>query len=945
MTEYVTEHATHNIVIEPNASFSIPFGPPTPGPFMLTISAEEISEDIPDPDLGPLDDGRVVLDLGTGRLSGGLSDQVIFAASTTDHTLVGTPAGRKTAAALSGGTGAVGERPAQLIPNRFFRVEVFDDDEKSRASGEGFLEFEVLEYQPVIRENRSIIDYISPPKWSIKIDNNSPSYAKIHVNFTFVGRRPIIEKEINLDFLNEKIDLVFNSSSQFHLSFLNQNGRTFLKLIAPKEWVEIYPALGNLELDLRERILNRQTTSFRIKARATTHDGSLAFRLSVDFPRNPASIDLLNLAEALTEHISIDIAEGITSLPGIDRPIIDVLDLGLDIFLVLRTRRRPSLTPQFFEIVARPRVRLSSGFAGTILGALLQAGLERELPDKAGDSFSEAARDLLGWLLGERDREVVSSKEELTLNYAGNAMTSAAIWPDLDIWRQPQGQLQSGNLTKIDHIVVLMMENRSFDHMLGFLSLPISGNDGRIGLGRTDVDGLNGHETNLMNSRGDRRRVFPLSTLRETVQLDDPRYETRGTRFPLDPDHSYYGTRAQRGDYDVKISRPSQFPVDTPDLRDLERLLVNDPLPLDFEQPSSQTFHVGQNEGFILNFTTRIGGKLTAHDEQVLSGEVMGYHPGGHVPVYQFLAQQFAICDKWFASHPGGTWPNRFVTLTGQLAPGPDGLPQIDNPDIATFDPLEVETIFDHLSSSGVDWRYYEHDFCMLRLFSRYTFDQNRILPMNDSERGFYAAARNGELPPVAFIDPNLTDVPPGNDDHPPADIQDGQALVKQIYEALSQGPNWEKTMLIIVYDEHGGFYDHVHPVSHPIDSDFAPLAMDPQTGKPIDFYGMRVPALVISPWVREGQVSKVQYDHTSILKTIIARFLSENPPNMGARVAHASDLGSILSRETPRSSIGSMPTMLLRPDRRYLASSRQILPDDDFRAFLSSFRERMYRM
>jgi phospholipase C len=335
-------------------------------------------------------------------------------------------------------------------------------------------------------------------------------------------------------------------------------------------------------------------------------------------------------------------------------------------------------------------------------------------------------------------------------------------------------------------------------------------------------------------------------------------------------------------------------------------------------------------------------------EEKLLRLDIMGYHPAEHVPTYDFLAKQYSICDHWFASHPGATWPNRFITLTGRLAPGPDGQPQIYNPDPGSFDPLEVTTIFDHLEKAGVDWRYYEHDLCMLRLFSAYTDDHERVVSIDDPERGFYAAARRGRLPQVAFIDPNLTIPAPGNDDHAPSDIKRGQALVKKIYDALVEGPleQWEKTLLIITYDEHGGFYDHVHPESKRIfdpreaeRGGFVPLALDPYTGKPIDHYGMRVPTFVISPWVPPQSVSKEEYDHTTILKTIMACFLFENPPYMGPRVAVAPDLGPLLSLTLPRRPLNAPPVLEVEraSGRAGLTASR-----DDFRFFMTSFRRRL---
>jgi phospholipase C len=147
------------------------------------------------------------------------------------------------------------------------------------------------------------------------------------------------------------------------------------------------------------------------------------------------------------------------------------------------------------------------------------------------------------------------------------------------------------------------------------------------------------------------------------------------------------------------------------------------------------------------------------------------------------------------------------------------------------------------------------------------------------------------------------------NDDHPPADIRDGQELVLAVYHALATSPQWEKTLLIIFYDEHGGFFDHVAPPAAPDD--------DPQM---FGRYGVRIPALIISPWVEPGSVSKTLFDHTSISKTILLRFCpgalnepkrhqgllarlrsSGHPRPMGMRVSQANDLGELLTRATPR--------------------------------------------
>ena len=927
MSEFAFDRVFQRTVLDPDESTTFHFGPPTPGHLSLLLGAEDVSDEeiIPEPDGGP--GGGVSLDDGFGD-GVGLSDGAIASlVRSTDSRFVD----------IGGGTG-FGDRPRQPISPGAFHVEIIDDDGETRASGPAPLNFEVTGRQaaegPV---SDTLLRVVGPPKWQIKITNTSQFKAKVNTTVLFRGRRPILTKDIDLGFLNEKLDLIFNTSRQFQIAFVDEGKRSYIRLIAHPAWVELYPELSDLEVDLGEGVFAVETQSQQMTVRATTHDGSLAFRLRADFPSFRGAIDVLNAVEALTSDIVDDLGEVIVATPIADRPTITISRLGLDIFLVLRPRGffgpLESRFGPHFEVIARPRLNLNPKYAELVVDALLQVGFERLLPEAAVDAFSKNAVNLLGWLLGDRDREVTGSREQLALHYAGDPQRPISTSPD-----EPLAlPLEPGNLDKIDHIVVLMMENRSFDHMLGFLSLPTSGHDGRVGLGRADVNGLHGDETNLLNIRGDRGRIFPLSTPREGVSLDNMDNDTRGTRFPLDPGHGFEATKAQRGDYNIELMRV--LPRRVGDL--LDEINIGELMP--------QSFYVGPNDGFILDFGRRISGKVSARDEQILRHEVMGYHPAEHVPTYRFLAEQYAICDNWFASHPGATWPNRFITLTGALAPGADGKPQIGNPDISTFDPLEVATIFDHLSDAGVDWRYYEHDFCMLRLFSRHTLDQERIVSVDDPERGFYAAARRGELPPVAFIDPDLTDIPLGNDDHPPADIQDGQALVSRIYEALSTSPQWQKILFIITYDEHGGFYDHVHPASQPIfdpaqpeRSSFVPLAIDPQSGNPIDFYGMRVPSLVVSPWVRAGEVSKAQYDHTTILKTIMARFLPENPPDMGRRVALAQDLGALLSRDTPRSPPSGLPESAFHPDRRVLASARIGPPSDDFRAFLGAFRRRM---
>ncbi len=373
------------------------------------------------------------------------------------------------------------------------------------------------------------------------------------------------------------------------------------------------------------------------------------------------------------------------------------------------------------------------------------------------------------------------------------------------------------NLKKIDHIVVLMLENRSFDHMLGYLTLES---------GRADIDGLKTDMSNTHN--GTRYRVNHLT--RRVLTKEE------------DPAHGGSSIAAQ---------------------------IANN------------------NSGFVTNYAND---RPDAPDLKV----VMGYYNADDLPVYDHLAAQYCVCDRWFSSTPGATWPNRLYAATGKAAGSKDGkkVPIYDLP-----------AFIRHLQSKRVSWHWYAHDISTLRVvdskyrigeYSHFSyFDRNSML----SKTNFFDHARSGKLAAVSWIDPNFVDFnyfgPSGsNDDHPPSDVMAGQDLVFKVYNALIRSPSWKKSMLVITYDEHGGFYDHVHP----------PAAEDERPA--FRQYGVRVPALVISPWADPGSVSKVEFDHTSIIKTILLRFCQGADgkiPNMGARVQHANHLGHILTRTTAR--------------------------------------------
>ncbi|MFV8755726.1 alkaline phosphatase family protein [Nannocystaceae bacterium ST9] len=427
-----------------------------------------------------------------------------------------------------------------------------------------------------------------------------------------------------------------------------------------------------------------------------------------------------------------------------------------------------------------------------------------------------------------------TSKLALGLVHGGETIGSPRPW-------------SSPNLDKIDRIVVLMMENRSFDHVLGHLSLA----------GRKDVDGLTpeiiaGYAPYTPKPLAGSKFHLPVCHGRSCVD-----------RQMADRMHGFVADFVHNHPFLLHPEDPAQWPKDD----EIERGTTREYLRANYGPAS-----------------------------------VMGYHTPATLPVYAFLAREYGICDRWFCSHPGPTWPNRFYLLRGDVNRDEGGQPYLDNP--TSFKLFRERTLFDALTRGGVSWAYYESppDVTMLRTFTRFVGDVEHVRPLTE----FLAAARAGSLPSVSFVDPSFF-VAPANDDHPTTDMANGQELVKGIYEALIANPAaWAKTLFVITYDEHGGFFDHVEP----------PLAET--WGSGLDavsvHYGVRVPTFVVSPWVERGSCDKTLYDHTSIARTILQRFFPGERPFVSDRILYANDLGSSLTRASPRPAVGYPPPVGPRP-------------------------------
>ncbi len=417
-------------------------------------------------------------------------------------------------------------------------------------------------------------------------------------------------------------------------------------------------------------------------------------------------------------------------------------------------------------------------------------------------------------------------------------------------------------LDGIEHIVVLMMENRSFDQMLGYLQLE-----------GMEVEGLTGAKPNP-DDQGQPQEVFEWG---ENETAFHPAIDPSGKI--LDPCHGPDCVATQLED---------------------------------------------DNTGFVRNFLdTRPDkdkdGKPIQIPEQYRNFP-MGYYSSRHLPVYDHLAKTYCVCDRWHSAIPGDTWPNRCWALaatTGETVGHKSGLLQAFKDwgiaeKLAKLPLYDLEA-FTHYLDEG-DWRWYSHDPATLRgvdpayrqLFDSHrdnfayfdrrkvSFATEKLESLITTDVSFLDDAASGELRAVSWIDPNFIDLsvfdPNSDDDHPPSDVFAGQRLVFDLYEALANSPKWTSTVLVITYDEHGGFYDHVVP----------PQVQD---GSGHQTLGVRVPALVVGPRVQSDPCHE-PFDHTTLIKTILTRFgkpgaIEEMSQKVGHdRIRQAGDLGVALTGE-----------------------------------------------
>ena len=385
-----------------------------------------------------------------------------------------------------------------------------------------------------------------------------------------------------------------------------------------------------------------------------------------------------------------------------------------------------------------------------------------------------------------------------------------------------------------EHVVVVVMENHSFDNVLG--ALPVNGQPLADGLTFAAGKATNSNPADPeLGVKGDRVYAFPLRTTEQGASISQ----------------SWNATHEQ---------------IDG-----------------------------GSMEGFV-----RSGS----------STQPMGYYTPQVFPFSYWLANTFALANRWFCSVPCQTFPNRRFLLAGTAY----GL--IATTRESLHDPPPPNgTIFDLMSEHGVSWRNYFTDVpATMVIPSIIKRHRENIRPLAEFRRDCKA----GTLPSVSFVDPGLglvTEVgeflagheyvrllgdalePIGGSEEAPQDVAFGERWAYDVIRHITRSPAWPRTLLIYTYDEHGGYYDHVPPPAALLPDAIQPNLAPGDAPGGYDVYGPRVPAVVVSPYARAHAVSDTVYDHTSVLATIEAKW---NLPALTYRDANANPVWDLLDLKTP---------------------------------------------
>lgn len=436
---------------------------------------------------------------------------------------------------------------------------------------------------------------------------------------------------------------------------------------------------------------------------------------------------------------------------------------------------------------------------------------------------------------------------------------------------------ENGFSGKIDHVVVVMLENRSFDNLLGWLYDPENPDPRFREPPRGQAfEGLAGTP---------KSNPLPDGTLA---------YATRGTDHTMpypDPNEAYNHVYAQQ--FNVHPA-PAEGGV-----------------PNTTAEPSMQ--------GFAIDYANAIQTHNASHNPPLPTQprDIMQCFPPAQVPVSSGLARAYAVCDHWFASVPTETFPNRsFVhagTSSGYVYNSWGSLTHLDLGVLINDTP----TVFNALEEASVSWRVYHGGprmLCAALITQKKLWDYAFTGHFAGMEQ-FRADAATGRLPAYSFIEPNFfnsREYGPENDMHPDSNpaflsagmgisnVLNGEVLLYQIYQALRDGPAWDRTLLVITFDEHGGCFDHVPP-PQTVSPDGVVVPPNSPGGSGFDFQrlGVRVPAILVSPWIEEGTVFSTRLDHTSVIRSVFECFCV--PGTLLEREAQAASLAGVLTLDQPR--------------------------------------------
>lgn len=415
------------------------------------------------------------------------------------------------------------------------------------------------------------------------------------------------------------------------------------------------------------------------------------------------------------------------------------------------------------------------------------------------------------------------------------------------------------NLEKIEHIVVLMQENRSFDQMFGYLYHD-SGNVSPTGQA---FDGLTGKETNPLTqgSNTEEIQVFPIE-------------ETNPYSYVMpkaDPGEGYPDTISQLYGYPANRDAPT-------------------------------------NQGFVNNFAyavKNVDSNWKPEDgvppvyPNTQPQDIMGMFTPELLPVMSGLAKGYAVCDHWYCSIPTETLPNRAFIACGTS----QGVLRDSNEETGKPFTYTAKTIFNVLYEKYKTWKIYGYDNFPLTpsgLLQLHQFESGKN--QNNAYFGeladFKTDVADGNLADYVFLEPKFGAL--GNSMHPNYNVANGEQFIYEVYQTLINSDLWEKTLFIITFDEHGGTFDHVLP----------PKAVQPNYeafNEQYDFkfeqYGVRVPTILVSPYIEAGSVFRAPTDgpplsHCSVLSTLEAKF---NLPYLTQRDKLAPHIGGALTLNNAR--------------------------------------------